>query len=173
MDTSINNQLWPEDRETSISSNACLTTEPDYALAVILLTAGCTPAVIRDRCGFRSIRDVRAFTGSPEVKQQVSGLQRERIDRVGNRAMVRLESLLARDDILDIKALTVAIRAGLDLAGLLKPAASVPVRRVQELSVHELNELITSTESELQARIARKVDVVHSTARHVTDESIT
>jgi hypothetical protein len=173
MDTSINSQLWPEDKETDISSNACVSTEPDYSLALVLLTAGCTPAVIKDRCGFRSARDVRAFAGSPEVKEQMRGLQRERIDRVGNRAMVRLESLLARDDILDIKALTVAIRAGLDLAGLLKPAATVPVRRVQELSVGELNELIASTESELKARITRSVVGDSSASRDIADVSRT
>lgn len=173
MDTSVNNQLWPEDRETSISSNACTSSEPDCALALLLVSAGCTPSVIRDRCGFRTVADVRAFMNSPEVKEHIRGLQRERSDRIGNRAMVRLESLLARDDILDTKALVVAIRAGLDLAGHLKPASVVPVRRVQELSVAELNELIASTESELQARIARKVDADDSTSRHVTVESST
>lgn len=164
MDTSINNQLWPEDRETDVSSNALTRTEPDSALAVMLLTAGCTPSVIKERCGFRTVREVRAFMQSPEVKEHVRALQRERIDRVGNRAMVRLESLLARDDILDIKALTVAIRAGLDLAGHLRPGTAVPVRRVQELSVAELNELIASTECELKARITRSVPVDGATS---------
>jgi hypothetical protein len=164
MDTSINNQLWPEDRETSINSNACIASDPDCSLALILVSAGCTPSLIKDRCGFRSVADVRAFISSPEVKEHARALQRERSDRIGNRAMVRLESLLARDDILDTKALVVAIRAGLDLAGLLKPASVVPVRRVQELSVAELNELIASTESELKARIARTLPAESETS---------
>lgn len=173
MDTSINNQLWPEDRYTDINSNACATTEPDCSLALILVSAGCTPSVIKERCGFRTVADVRAFMSSPEVREHVRALQRERSDRIGNRALVRLENLLARDDILDIKALTVAIRAGLDVAGLLKPASVVPVRRVQELSVAELNELIASTETELKARIAGSGSVGSATSRDVTVESST
>lgn len=173
MDTSINNQLWPEDRYTDINSNACATTEPDCSLALVLVSAGCTPSVIKERCGFRTVADVRAFMQSPEVKEHIRGLQRERSDRIGNRAMVRLESLLARDDILDTKALVVAIRAGLDLAGLLKPASVVPVRRVQELSVQELNELIASTETELKARITASGSMDSATSRHITVETDT
>lgn len=173
MNTSINNQLWPEDKETDVSSNVCIAVDPDCALALLLVSAGCTPSVIKERCGFRTVADVRAFMSSPEVKEHIRGLQRERSDRIGNRAMVRLENLLARDDILDTKALVVAIRAGLDLAGLLKPASVVPVRRVQELSVAELNQLIASTETELQARIAGNGSVDSATAGSVTVQSRT
>lgn len=88
------------------------------------------------------------------------GLGRERVQRVGNRALVRLETLLADADTKDLRALVLAIRTGLDVSGLLKGEAAIPIRTVRELSVPELNELIDSTERELHKRITPSVPVI-------------
>jgi len=157
-----NIQLWPEDKESEESDSSAVSVciEPDIALAVILLSAGCTPSVIKQRCGFATVKDARDFCRSIEVREQVRALQRERIDRVGSRAVVRLEALLADGSFTDIRALVAAIRAGLDLAGLTRQPSTPPTRTVRELSVTELNELIASTERELQTRISRPLPAV-------------
>lgn len=66
--------------------------------------------------------------------------------------MVRLEQLLASGHT-DLRAEVLAIRTALEVSGELRgKGAEPPVRKVSELTVAELNQLIEATRRELMAR---------------------
>jgi len=137
--------------------------EPDYELAVILLAQGCAQAFIRERCRFPTHRAVQAFCREDETRKAVAALHEERRERVGRSAMVSLERIVSAETFSDLRAQVLAIRTALEVSGNIRRDTSPPVKSVRELSVAELNELIATTRSELDARITvqragRKLD---------------
>ena len=144
--------LWPEDGAEHERSTAG---EPDHVLAVTLLAAGCTQAYVRHKCGFESRRQCEAFCRDPDTRQLVAVVSQERAQRLGKRAMVKLEQLVSRDHT-DLRAQVLAVRTALEVSGDLKRDHSPPIKSVRELSVAELATLIDSTRAELNARIARQ-----------------
>jgi hypothetical protein len=125
---------------------------PDLQLAVYLLAAGCTHSVVKVRAGFDSVRAVAAFSREDSTRQAVEEMGQDRAKRVGKRALVKLEQLLAQDHT-DLRATVLAIRTGLEVSGDLKKDHGAPLKTVRELSVPELNRLIESTQKELEARL--------------------
>jgi hypothetical protein len=147
--------LWPEEHLPEVSGQVSNAEGPNTELAVILLASGCTLAYVRAQCGFESLRAVTAFARDGEVARAVAEQSRLRADRVGTRALVRLEQLLAEQHT-DLRATVLAVRTGLEVGGILKRDAAQPVKTVRELSVPELNQLIESTRAELDSRIASR-----------------
>jgi hypothetical protein len=145
--------LWPDDRLPAESGVSHLGEGPNTELAVILLASGCSQPYIKTHCAFPTLRAVQAFCRDEEVQRAVAEMGSERAKRIGNRAMVKLERLLAEDHT-DLRATVLAVRTGLEVAGQLKREAAVPTKTVRELSVPELNQLIEATRRELDARIA-------------------
>src|SRR6187455_1125927 len=88
--------LWPEDHAELSTAPGC-SGEPDLELAVVLLAAGCAQSFIRQRCGFESARQCATFCRDPDTRQAVAMAGRERAERLGKRAMVKLEQLVSRD----------------------------------------------------------------------------
>jgi hypothetical protein len=127
---------------------------PDTELAVILIAAGCSQSVIRQKCGFESQRAVQAFCRDDDVRREAAELAGERVKRLGRRASMCLEEILETPHT-DLRAQVLAIRTALELSGELKRDHAAPAKTVRELSVGELNELIAATRSELEARIGR------------------
>jgi len=145
--------LWPDDAGEPDTSNG-----PDTELAVILLAAGCAQSFIRTRCGFETHRAVQAFCRDEDVRREAAEIAGERAKRVGKRALVSLEQILATPQT-DLRAQVLAIRTALEVSGDLKRDHAAPVKSVRELSVGELNELIATTRAELDSRVARYRDV--------------
>ena len=141
--------LWPEDR---ISQDENRTDCPDHQLAVYLLAAGCTHDYVATRAGFESLRHAQRFARDEETRRAVAELTAERGKRLGKRAMVRLERILAEEHT-DLRATVLAIRTAMEVSGDLKSSGAAPTKTVRELTVPELNELIEATKSELQQRI--------------------
>lgn len=150
-DTSL---LWPEDRDTALPGLADSAAGPNSELAVSMLANGCTQQQVKQACGFESMRAVRAFCRDSEVVAAVAEQTAQKTKTVGSRALVRLERLLAEERHSDTRALVLAIRTGLDVAGLMKREPAAPLRTVAELSVSELSHLIESTKAELNARVS-------------------
>ena len=146
--------LWPDDVGESGRSLEVLGA-PDHELAVTLLAAGCTQAYLRHKCGFASRRAVEQFCRDPDTRRAVAEQSQERAQRLGKRAMVKLEQLVSRDHT-DLRAQVLAVRTALEVAGDLKRDHSPPVKSVRELSVSELATLIESTRAELNQRIGRQ-----------------
>jgi len=121
----------------------------------MLLAAGCTQSYIRAKCGFAGRREVEAFCRDPDTRQLVQVVTRERAERLGKRAIVKLEQLVSRDHT-DLRAQVLAVRTALEVSGDLKRDHSPPVKSVRELTVAELSALIESTRAELGARITRQ-----------------
>ena len=96
-----------------------------------------------------------AFCRDPDTRQLVAVVSQERAQRLGKRAMVKLEQLVSRDHT-DLRAQVLAVRTALEVSGDLKRDHSPPIKSVKELSVAELATLIDSTRAELDARIARQ-----------------
>ncbi len=147
--------LWPDDHMPEASGVSHCGEGPNTELAVILLASGCTLAYVRKACGFESMRAVSGFAGDGEVARAVQELGAQRAKRIGNRAMVRLERILAEEHT-DLRATVLAVRTGLELSGMLKKDHGAPVKAVSDLTVSELNELIASTRAELEARISAR-----------------
>ena len=146
--------LWPDDR---LPDHAGLTHNaegPNTELAVILLASGCTLAYVRKACGFESMRAASAFAQDAEVQGAVGRAAGQRAQRIGNRAMVRLERILAEEHT-DLRATVLAVRTGLELSGALKRDHAAPIKAVSDLTVPELNQLIASTRAELDSRISQ------------------
>jgi hypothetical protein len=146
--------LWPDDSVLAGSSAIVVSDGPNTELAVILLSAGCTQSYIRQACGFDTLRAVQAFCRDAEVRKAAAEQSGQRARRIGDRALVSLERLLARDH-QDLRAHVLAIRTGLEVSQYLKRDISAPTKRVEELSVAELSELIAATKAELDARSNR------------------
>src|SRR4249920_294396 len=96
----VSNELWPDDKfldgrapGTSHLENS----EPDVQLAVWLLAAGCTHSVVKTRAGFESVKDVQALAKENSKRQGNEEQGKDRARRVGKRALVKLEQLLAKD----------------------------------------------------------------------------
>ena len=146
--------LWPDDvREHDIRPGC--EGAPDHELAVTLLAAGCTQTYVRHKCGFASRREIEAFCRDPDTRQAVQVVSRERAERLGKRAMVKLEQLVSQDHT-DLRAQVLAVRTALEVSGDLKRDHSQPVKSVRELSVAELSALIESTRAELHMRVTRQ-----------------
>lgn len=147
--------LWPEDAQ-----GVTLDAGPDYDLAVTLLAAGKSQTYIRTKCGFESQRQVQAFCRDDETRARVAEIARERVAQLGKRATVCLEEILDAPQT-DLRAHVLAIRTALEVAGDLKRDHAAPAKKVTELSVSELNELIAATRSELEQRtgVRQKSDV--------------
>ena len=145
--------LWPEDHDSESNAVAACSDGPNTELAVILLASGCTQAYVRRQCGFESLRAVSAFVRDGEVARAVAEVAGQRAQRVGNRALVRLERILSETHT-DLRATVLAVRTGLEVGGMLKRDHAAPLKTVRELSVPELNQLIESTRAELDQRIA-------------------
>lgn len=145
--------LWPDDAADTPGSPG----EPNAELAVILLAAGCPQSYIRRQCGFETSRQVAAFCRDDDIRRRAGELAAERTRRVGKRAMVCLEQILATPQT-DLRAQVLAIRTALEVSGDLKRDHSPPVKSVRELSVPELDALISATRAELDTRITRQRD---------------
>lgn len=145
-------QLWPEDQLQDAPASS---SEPDCALAVILLASGCTHSFVRERCSFPTVRAVNLFARDEETRREVEAVAGDRVRRIGKRAMARLERILSEDHA-DLRATVLAVRTGLELSGDLKREAQAPVKSVRELTVPELNALIDSTRAELNQRVSRR-----------------
>jgi len=145
--------LWPDDHLPESSGQSHNDEGPDTELAVTLLASGCSQSFIRQRCGFESSRAVQAFCRDEEVRRAVAEQGNERARTIGNRALVRLERILAEEHT-DLRATVLAVRTGLEVAGVLKRDLAAPLKTVRELSVPELNQLIAATKAELEDRIA-------------------
>lgn len=146
-------RLWPEDLLDAGTSPAEANAGPNTGLAVKLLAAGCTANYIAQECGFSSVKEARAFLRDPDVRQAAREATKERAERVGARALVGLERLLSRlDGRQDLRAVVLALRTGLEAGGVWRKELAPPVKRVEELSVTELNELIEATRRELNSR---------------------
>jgi hypothetical protein len=66
--------------------------------------------------------------------------------------MVKLERILGADHS-DLRASVLAIRTALEVSGdLRRQSTAPPIKRVQELTVSELDQLISETRRELAAR---------------------
>jgi hypothetical protein len=129
--------------------------EPNRALAIVLLASGQPLAFVRQQCGFETLREVQAFAKDDDVRAAVKDQRAQRVQRIGDKAMVSLETLLAREHT-DLRAQVLAIRTALECSGELygkHDAARVPIKNVADLSVSELNELIASTKRELSERL--------------------
>ena len=157
--------LWPDDQLPESSGVACNAEGPDTELAVMLLASGCTQAFIRQRCRFESARAVSAFCRDDEVRRAVLAASSERAQTIGNRAMVRLQRILSEEHT-DLRATVLAVRTGLEVGGMLKRDAMAPVKTVRELTVPELNQLISATRAELEERIASGGTLANSTLPH-------
>jgi len=157
--------LWPDDYNATDA--AIESPEPDTELAVMLLAAGTDPAVIREKCGFPTMKACRAFLRDPETAAAARVLGNERQERVGNRAMVELERVLVADHD-DLRARVLAIRTALEVSGQMRREVAPPVRRVDELSVAELGELIESTRAEISRRVAGQANVLPGSAGEST-----
>ena len=147
-------ELWPEDHDTDTDHGPGDAGAPNTELAVTLLAAGCTQAYVRRHAGFASARDCAAFCRDPDTVAAVELAGRARAQRLGKRAMVKLEQLVSRDHT-DLRAQVLAVRTALEVSGDLKRDHSPPVKNVRDLSVAELSALIDSTREELNARVAR------------------
>lgn len=145
--------LWPDDAGEPDTSAG-----PDTELAVVLLAAGCSQSFIRQRCGFETQRAVQVFCRDEDVRREAAQLAGERAQRVGKRAMVSLEQILATPQT-DLRAHVLAIRTALEVSGDLKRDHAAPAKTVRELSVGELSELIAATKQELETRVSRQVAV--------------
>lgn len=143
-------EVWPEDCPASRE----VSTEPDTALAVILLAAGQSQSYIRVKCGFPSQRAVQAFCRDEDVRREADAIASERVKRLGKLATVSLEQIL-RTPQTDLRAQVLAIRTALEVSGDLRRDPAGPVKQVRELSVAELSELIDATRRELEAREGR------------------
>jgi hypothetical protein len=141
--------LWPEDQFRQDENR---TDCPDHQLAVYLLAAGCTHDYVASHAGFESLRHAQRFARDEETRRAVAELTAERGKRLGKRAMVRLERILAEEHT-DLRATVLAIRTAMEVSGDLKSSGAAPTKTVRELSVSELNQLIDATKSELQQRI--------------------
>lgn len=145
-------RLWPDDLAETRSLDQ---PGPDVELAIALLAAGCTQSYVRAKCGFESQRAVQAFCRDAETRTAVTELTTERAGRVGKRALVSLEQILATPQT-DLRAHVLAIRTALEVSGDLKRDHAAPVKSVRELSVSELSTLIDATKAELDSRITRQ-----------------
>lgn len=145
--------LWPDDHADSDQGVTSNSPGPNTELAVILLASGCTHSYVRAQCQFESMRAVHSFAADQEVRQAVAELAGQRAQRIGNRAMIRLERILGEEHT-DLRATVLAVRTGLELSGALKRDHAAPVRAVSDLSVSELNQLIAATREELNTRIS-------------------
>jgi hypothetical protein len=126
--------------------------EPNHELAIVLLASGQSQQFVREQCGFVSMRDVQAFAKDSDVRQAIKDQRQMRVQRVSDRALVNLETILSTDH-KDLRAHVLAIRTALDVGGALNKEAALPVKEVSDLSVHELNELIAATKHELSQRL--------------------
>lgn len=148
-------ELWPDEKITDGRAPGTSLAAPDCQLAVYLLAAGCTHSYVRHRAGFDSVRAVATFAREDSTRQAIEEQGQDRARRVGKRALVRLEKLLAEEHT-DLRATVLAIRTGLEVSGELKRDHGAPVKTVRELTVPELNQLIESTRKELEARISSR-----------------
>lgn len=142
--------LWPEDNFPQVENR---TDCPDHQLALYLLAAGCTHDYVAKAAGFETLRHAQRFARDEETRRAVAELTAERAKRLGKRAMVRLERILAEEHT-DLRATVLAIRTAMEVSGDLKSSSAPQVKTVRELSVPELNELIEATKTELQQRIS-------------------
>jgi hypothetical protein len=123
--------------------------EPNEALGLQMLADGEDISMLVSHCGFASLHAARQFANQYRTQETVHRLWRERAARIGIKAMKRVEAILD-DQTCDKRSAVAAARTGLDLAGLSGKPMMPPVRRVEELSVAELTELIEATRRELE-----------------------
>lgn len=147
-------RLFPEDCNRSkpvpaaMAANG-LQSADRFDAAVRLIASGCKPTVISKLCGFKSVAAVRMFMRSEECKEALNAYRAERRERIGDRALARLDSLLSGRQRIDSRSLVAAIRTGIDVAG---QRSALPVKQVADLSVAELRQMIADTRRELEAR---------------------
>ena len=149
-ETESDSELWPAECPAAQVD----ATEPDTALAVILLAAGQSQSYIRVKCGFPSQRAVQAFCRDEDVRREADAIASERVKRLGKLATVTLEQIL-RTPQTDLRAQVLAVRTALEVSGDLRRDPAAPVKSVRELTVSELSELIDATRRELEAREVR------------------
>lgn len=128
-----------------------------------LLADGHDVRALRRFAGFQNLREARDFARTPEVRAAVAERVRERAVRLGARSLRRLQELLDSPTT-DGRTLVAAARTGLEVSGLLRKDAVLPTKRLEELSVAELTEMIESTKRELELAERRStLNVVAST----------
>lgn len=158
-ESASNTELWPEDRESEPGAVVATLDGPDVELAIILLASGAAPEFIKTRAGFETVAAVRLFSKDDDVRLAIKERRAERTQRVGDRALVRLERLLARP-LKDTKAEVMAIRTALGVGQAWNRDAAPQTKEVTELSVTELEELIAMTRREIQRRTSSEADAL-------------
>lgn len=132
------------------------TKTPNAELAVELLAGGADEKTLRRFAAFPSLRVAREFMSDVSTQRAVDELVRHRSRRVGALAISKLEAML-KDTSLDGRTAVAAIRTGLEVSGLMrKDGLPPPSRPMAELSVAELNELISETKAELERLKAKR-----------------
>lgn len=145
--------LWPEDRERSAGAVVPVLDGPDVELAVVLLASGCKPEFIKTRANFPTVAAVRLFAKDEDTRLAVKERRAERVERVGDRALVALDKLLSRP-IKDTKAHVMAIRTALGVGQQWNREQAPNSKRVEELTVSELESMIAMTRAEIERRTA-------------------
>lgn len=145
--------LWEEDRQRESTDIVPVREGPDVELAIVLLAQGCKVEFIQTRAGFPTVQSVRTFAKDEDTRQAVKERRSERAERVSDRALVALERLLARP-IKDTKAQVMAIRTALGVGQQWHREHAPQTKRVEELSVNELESMIALTRAEIERRTA-------------------
>jgi hypothetical protein len=122
---------------------------PNEDLALQLLADGNDVQTLRRFAGFRSLKEARDFTRRIETRDEVRRLVEDRKAHLGAKAISRLGALIDSHTT-DGRTLVAASRTLMEAAGHLRRDHSIPVKTYAELTVPELNALITQTKCELE-----------------------
>jgi hypothetical protein len=123
--------------------------EPDLPLAYRLLADGNNFRALRRFAGFQNLQQAREFAQSPETAREVRVLVEQRIDRLGAKALTRLEGLLDSDSI-DTRALVASIRTAMEASGHFRRDQLPPVKHLANLTVAEIDAMISQARVELE-----------------------
>jgi hypothetical protein len=106
---------------------------------------------------------------SHETRAVVGEIMRERTLQLGARSVERLHEVL-KSPTTDGRTIVAAARAGLEVSGLLRKEAALPIKNMSDLSVAEINELIASTKRELESALRRHaVNGSSDSGRHLCE----
>lgn len=139
--------------QDSTSAMVRTSDEPDTELAIVLLASGCNPRFVKTRANFPSVQAVRLFARDEDTRQAIRERRAERTERVADRALVALDRLLTRP-LKDTKAHVMAIRTALGVGQAWHREQAPSSKRVEELTVTELETLIAMTRREIDRRTA-------------------
>src|SRR4051812_4289952 len=119
-------------------------TSPNEDLALQLLADGHDVRTLRRFASTQNLKAARDFARRTETQEEVRRLVADRIARLGSKAVARLGDLLDSATT-DGRTLVAAARTLMEAAGHLRRDHAAPIKTYAELSVPELNALITQT----------------------------